>query len=198
MAQFVVIGARGWLHPGWEGEYYPDDMPPEWRLDYYAHLFRSVLVPWEDWRGIDDVTQWTEDVGDEFRFFLELPCDAGEQARQRLETLAVQFGSCWGGLLVTGDTMVTDFDGLPPGIVARDGEGQACAWRDGRNCRGARIGLVGDDVAAGDLRTLKERIVAFMTQGDDDAILYLFFEGRPPSVRSMQDAATITEILGVA
>ena len=75
----LSIGARGWLHPAWQqglrGGFYPEDLPPEWRLDYYANEFRQVLVPADDWQQADSdaIELWSEAVDPEFRFYIELP-----------------------------------------------------------------------------------------------------------------------------
>jgi uncharacterized protein YecE (DUF72 family) len=39
----VLIGACGWQHNDWTGEFYPDDLPEEWRLGYYAHEYQVSI-----------------------------------------------------------------------------------------------------------------------------------------------------------
>lgn len=70
----MLIGARGWDHPAWVGEFYPDDLPPDWRLSYYANAFRALLVPAEDLHRADPdlLGQWTADVPEAFAFYLEV------------------------------------------------------------------------------------------------------------------------------
>ena len=47
------MGAFGWDHEQWRWQYYPDDMPSDWRLAYYANDFESVLVPFNIWSELD-------------------------------------------------------------------------------------------------------------------------------------------------
>ncbi len=48
MLENVEVGAMGWACEA----FYPEDMPSEWQLEYYANHFSAVLVPstqWPDW-----------------------------------------------------------------------------------------------------------------------------------------------------
>ena len=66
------LGAVGWDHDRWCGEFYPDDLPREWRLTYYANEYRTVLIPEVYWldRNISEFLKWYEDVPENFRFYL--------------------------------------------------------------------------------------------------------------------------------
>lgn len=44
----MLVGAVGISGMGWD-EWYPEDLPPEWRLGYYANEFQVVLIPESDW-----------------------------------------------------------------------------------------------------------------------------------------------------
>ena len=70
-----MIGTRGWsdVVPG--DEFYPEDLPLEWRFSFYSNNLRSVLVPQELWPTTSrtDVGEWLNDSDPAFRFVLELP-----------------------------------------------------------------------------------------------------------------------------
>jgi len=74
-----MIGTRGWEHAPWLGDFYPDELPPDWRFCYYSNNLRSVLVPQELWpeTGRAQVAQWAEDSDPAFRFVIELPATLG-------------------------------------------------------------------------------------------------------------------------
>ena len=74
-ARGLRLGVRGWRHAHWMHSYYPDDLPEDWQLSYYANEFSSVLVPASYFVEAHDVAQWLEDVPDSFRFYFELPAD---------------------------------------------------------------------------------------------------------------------------
>jgi hypothetical protein len=102
-APAVRIGAVGWDHDAWQGPYYPDDLPPDWRLAYYANEHAAVLVPSRDWTraGPQAWDRWVEDVPARFRFLLELPRPAAglAGALQRLEPCARALAERLGGVL---------------------------------------------------------------------------------------------------
>ncbi|WP_296753726.1 DUF72 domain-containing protein [Thiobacillus sp.] len=76
-ANLVLVGAVGWLHPAWEGAFYPDDLPAEWRLSYYNTQFEAVYLPASLWQDASPETwaAWLADTLEGFHFVLE-PGDA--------------------------------------------------------------------------------------------------------------------------
>ncbi len=74
------VGAYDWEHEHWQGRFYPQDLPDDWRLGYYANVFSSVLVPEAKWSALNvDFEQWEEDVHNDFRFYFLLD-EASEKA----------------------------------------------------------------------------------------------------------------------
>jgi len=70
----IRVGACDWQHPQWQNCFYPDDLPQDWRLSYYANEFSTVLVPQSQWQASwqaegADFEQWAEDVPEGFRFY---------------------------------------------------------------------------------------------------------------------------------
>jgi hypothetical protein len=60
-------------------EFYPEDLPDDWRFCYYSNEIRSVLVPFGDIFSADP-QQWREDCDDAFRFIFECPIDDSANA----------------------------------------------------------------------------------------------------------------------
>jgi hypothetical protein len=85
----VVVGARGWQHRGWEGTYYPTDLPAQWRISYYANDFSGVMVPEREWRRIspEQLRRWRNDTPEGFGFFLETTDPGAHDAVQAAEAL---------------------------------------------------------------------------------------------------------------
>lgn len=91
----IKIGARGWRHLAWQGEFYPDDMPHEWWLTYYSNEFNCVLVPWDYLQDIqpEDLQIWVDDTYEAFTFYLELAVSASsEHVDQILSVLGPRLG----------------------------------------------------------------------------------------------------------
>ncbi|PKM45781.1 MAG: hypothetical protein CVV05_05845 [Gammaproteobacteria bacterium HGW-Gammaproteobacteria-1] len=103
----MFIASLGWDHAGWCGSFYPDDLPPEWRLAYYANEFRAVVVPAALWRGADAGTaaQWATDTAEGFRFLLEAAAGAPPAA------LVQALGERYGGTAGPGGRAVARWEG---------------------------------------------------------------------------------------
>jgi hypothetical protein len=65
----------GWELPGWEQSFYPDDLPLDWRLTYFANELSAVMVPSQSWgkASASQLRTWYEDVHEGFRFYLDDP-----------------------------------------------------------------------------------------------------------------------------
>ncbi len=101
----LLLGLRGWPHPEWEGDYFPEDLPAEWQFAYYANEAGCLLLPAEDWLALspDELTEWLEDCPSWFRFYLEWPnAESSPAAGERLEI----FGGQVGAILDAGDRPV--------------------------------------------------------------------------------------------
>lgn len=96
----VHVGAAGWEESKPSG-FYPDDLPPDWRLTYYNNFFSCVYLTYAEWSSQQDATlkQWLNDVLPRFRFVLQLP-EAGPSVAdiEKLQGLGEQVG-----LLVAGN-----------------------------------------------------------------------------------------------
>jgi hypothetical protein len=92
----LLLGLRGWPHPEWRGDYFPEDLPPDWEFAYYSNEAGCLLLPAADWLALDAETleDWLDSCEDGFRFYLEPP--AGPFPLERLHG----FGDRLGGVLV--------------------------------------------------------------------------------------------------
>ena len=98
----IEITTRGWDRPDWIGTFYPDDLPEEWRLSYFANVFGTVLVPLDLRRGSDRqvLAGWAADVPDGFGFYLETAAAPTQQERSRAaESLGTRL---WGWVSLAG------------------------------------------------------------------------------------------------
>ena len=101
----IQVGTFGWQHEKWNGSFYPEDMPEDWQLDFYANTYRVVLVPekqWCSWSS-DEIAETVEAVEGEFSFFFELVSIEDETTVQALEVIAKEFGELAAGIVVFGD-----------------------------------------------------------------------------------------------
>ena len=204
----VETGALGWQHEAWNDTYYPEDLPEDWRLDYYSHHFNFVVIRQVEWRQAtrDDITQWLEDVPDDFLFYLSV--DAGNPDSGLLDQLLLItsiMGKRLSGILPGGmkqhvpNEMIMELSRLVTVYVdVDDSSGMAgnikYCWRPGRKVAGAALGILPAESTI-DMRGMRVCIQEFLAQGEEDQDLRLVFEGEPPSVKAMQDAQVIIEML---
>lgn len=74
-APAVTIAAAGWQDLADAAAYYPDDLPDDWRLAYFANEHPAVYLPADRWQPVPVAVlrSWHDDVNAAFRFFLEWP-----------------------------------------------------------------------------------------------------------------------------
>ncbi|MFA7094871.1 MAG: DUF72 domain-containing protein [Gammaproteobacteria bacterium] len=221
----LILGARGWEHAGWDGVFYPADLPPEWRLAYYANEFQTVLVPEECWRDCTpaQVAGWGADVRPGFSFFLELTCDPARAAafvddcaalRERCAALAERMG----GLILRFARLPAprELEALPAclpalhpvSLVLPDGvsppeasaplmwSGAAPCWMPGRGLGKSGTGLMTIEDGKYTQRGLRREVESFLKQARGVERAFLFFQGDPPGVQALRDAAVMAELLG--
>ena len=90
----IHVGAVGWNPDNARG-FYPDDLPPEWRLAYYNSFFSCVYLPYPVWGHADNATigSWRDESLPRFRFVLEAP-PGGQAAgwREKLDVFGEHLG----------------------------------------------------------------------------------------------------------
>ncbi|MEW5837901.1 MAG: DUF72 domain-containing protein [Pseudomonadota bacterium] len=98
----ISLGAWGWEHAEWVGTFYPDDLPPEWRLTFYSNEFDAVGLYAAGWMTppVAALEQWLEDTHADFRFHLVMPSmvlkgdeDVFSDIAERLNLLRPRLGS---------------------------------------------------------------------------------------------------------
>lgn len=141
---------------GWDpvarDSFYPDDLPEDWRLAYFATRFPGVLIPGELWLGAAPgvFSTWVGDTPGHFRFFLDLTGEV--PARPDAATASRALGERLGGLVGDdsvlrrfGGSGITRFRRVAPGarMVRENGQGLAIEAPEGliADLRAARAWL---------------------------------------------------------
>jgi len=76
-SQRILIGASGWLHSGWQEQFYPEDLPQDWQLAYYGNEFPVVLIREQEWQQ-GEVENWLDETDELPLFIAELPLAKSE------------------------------------------------------------------------------------------------------------------------
>lgn len=53
-------------------DFYPDDLPSEWRFDYYAHFFKALLLRLDTDENLPEILQELQATEDEFELVLSI------------------------------------------------------------------------------------------------------------------------------
>ena len=97
----VLVGAARWQVDRWQSEYYPEDLPVEWQLSFYANEFNTVLLDcrhYNDTQSMNALGEMLEDCHEGFRPVLyvavaEVEPKHVERLLQWLEALDADMGS---------------------------------------------------------------------------------------------------------
>lgn len=173
--------AVGWEHTAWSGGFYPDDLPDEWRLTYYANEFPGVLVPTERWQYVGDevLQEWVDDVHESFGFFLELAQTAPTVEEQRRAALL-------------GDHFVAWV--VPQGSQADDGV--TPCYLDGLT--GSRLAFQVDAERLGDLKAARHLLERLADQASGNRELPIFLRGSGWQVERLRQLSQLSQLLGLA
>jgi hypothetical protein len=216
----MLIGACGWTHEAWAGSYYPDDLPSDWRLGFYANEFPVVLVTRNEWERADaDPQQWCEDSDSSLLFVSEVTADDPSDAEMQIRQIRLLGERCTGILWRT--TLHNDapalnvlLNGAGPALPVCVDFGEALpdeavrsllrkrqtgwCWHGNDDSTGLQIGplsiarVASDDA---DLRQLRRLVETCLAAVHDDRWVILLFDGNPPEVERIQKAGVIMGLL---
>jgi hypothetical protein len=197
----ILFGSAGWDHADWQGPFYPDDLPVDWRLSYYANEFSVVLVPLSVW-NTGDCSGWHDDVPESFRFVLDishLPADEG--ALKRLKVCVEGLGDRLAGV-VSWSTLPNELAGQIESEYGSDllmkpsSDAISPAMDLGRASNSALVCLLLPDELGRDLVAFRAVMEPLLNaEGPCRAVMF-FFSGEPPAIKVMKDAEVLCQLLG--
>lgn len=214
----ILIGAAGWQHAQWQGDFYPAGLPDEWQLGFYGNEFRVILLPAAQWPvDVQAVRQLLLNTGDSPVFVCELPaarCDSELLAENRQVLHA--FGSRLLGVIiplagvkatpalasVLAETFRVCIDAGPATqqatAILRQDERLGLCWygegddRDLQHGRLACARIRSEGMTPRGVRRVLETLLAAQ---DPQRFLVLIVEGAPPSIEVMRQALLLVDLL---
>ncbi len=143
----LQVGAYGWDHESWVGNFYPEDMPAEWRLDFYANSFRTILVPQSVWSLWDEeqIEEVAEAVEGEFGFYFELKGRPSAEQLSQLAQITKQFHKLAQGIVLFSEESFSEqtLGGLPVTLFSKTQRLNGWCWQhEGWSCSGNPCGVV--------------------------------------------------------
>ncbi|QKT02903.1 hypothetical protein HUS23_03305 [Ectothiorhodospiraceae bacterium 2226] len=214
--QRLCWGAWDWRHASWQGRYYPDDLPQDWRLAYYANDFACLGVPLDAWYpdAVAGAQVLREAAVAGFRCVVEAPpgLEAAGPAREALRALADGLGEHLAAVLVPVEhthgparRAALDWAGtLAPALAAAPVDGLPGVWRPEAPCEAVGAVLVArvPIAALPDLATVRgvvEQVLA--AAGERPAVLLVeeapAAAGQAPATERLRELGIIAQLLGV-
>jgi len=181
------FGTLDWRQSDWSQSYYPEDLPEEWQLGYYANELSAVLLEPAAWcdQGEQALAGWQDETHPGFRFYLLVDATVDVQAQTRR---AAALGDRLGGLLWPEAP-------APAGVLApmADLPERVRGWGD---AQGLRLALL--DVAGLDLRQRRGLLDALAPRLDDarSTAVILVAPGLTPA--DAHELQTVAELMGLA
>ena len=93
-SRFRLAAIQDHASPAWKS-FYPEDLPSDWVLAYYAHFWRELLVPAHAWQTWLEDRRWLDEAPEGLRLYFQVPDGCGNEGLE----LASRFGARLGGLL---------------------------------------------------------------------------------------------------
>jgi hypothetical protein len=168
-SRWIGVAALDWESAGL-ANFYPEDVPDDWHLTWYANVSMAVVVPPSRWLSADAalVAQWREQTHENFWFYLQ--CETTEQVTQA-SVLCAAFMGKFAGLIVSAG-VVGDTPSVPVLIL---GESSLL-------------------LAAKDLRAARIEINAWLASFNGDHGLVILNDTLAAQIKEVQ---TLLELMGV-
>ena len=196
----LQIGAFGWQNEAWKGEFYPDDLPEEWMLDYYSNMYRTVLVPekvWMDWDS-EQIEEVADAVEEPFAFYFEVQESCQEGKERQLAQIAEEFTYKAAGVVLFSESAAVQSScaGLPVTLVSKSQTLPGWHWvNEGYTCSGALCGVV--DVVSDDAKQQTALLQSYMQNLPAGALGgALLVKTDSVKIKQLFNLKTIGEFLG--
>lgn len=130
----LIIGTQGWESETWLDFFYPENMPEDWRLDFYSNFFECVLVEESVWKA------WTEEELEElvelfeeevFWFFFEVSSVLTDQDVIQLEKMKWYLKDRATGIVLkeTNQNLPEGLSGYSVTLVSKTDKRDGWCWK---------------------------------------------------------------------
>jgi len=196
----LQIGTYGWQYDSWIGEFYPEDIPKDWQLDYYSNAYRVVLVPeqvWLNWTE-DDFEEVLDTVEGDFGFYFEVADELVSSKKVQLDKIVSVFSEAAKGVVVFSEkeNVASAYCSLPATLISKSQVLPTWQWKAGElTCSGEPCGVVFElTIQPKEQTALLKSFVDSFPSGYEGAPL--FVRGDEINMEQVYNLKTIGEFLG--
>lgn len=179
------LGSYGWQHPHWLPSFYPDDLPEDWRLGFYANEFSAVMVPAHYGLSDYDVEQWREEVPARFRFYLEYSSSVDAPT---FASRCAEFGPLLAGVISPVDPLID----LPCPLYLLADTDQSVTLLKPANGEAPALAII--ELGSADLRQQRKWLDHLHLQSDDLAAVLL--SDKHLVIEKLQAFKSLIELMG--
>ncbi len=196
----LQVGTLGWNHANWVGGFYPDDMPEDWWLDYYANLYRVVLVPQQEWLRWDreELEEIEDAVEGEFSFYFQIVGSIDNESERKLSVIVDELAELAVGAVVFADASHIDHTicGLPVTQISKSESIGEWQWQtEGIICSGNPFGWINDLTT--DPKQQPDVVRSFMQSLPNGVMgAPLIVNSQNLNIQQLQNLKTVAELLG--
>jgi hypothetical protein len=181
----LLVTTRGWDHPGWQDSFYPDDLPEDWRLAYFANSFAAVLLPASLLSGLEVATirDWLAEIEGDFVFYLEADTSSDKLAAFAGRLAGILAESATQDVRVFKEDKDISLPNAPNSslFVSNDGEECFCLYRPSMELT---------------MRELRVDIEAILAASKTAKRCVLCWDTKSPLAGVLENAKVIAELLG--
>ena len=202
----VHLGTLGWEFPAWQQDYYPEDIPSDWKLAFYANDFSALVLPESFWQGerLQAVVEQLEDIDPGFSVYCLLQSELPESAlllaaKQSLADYFAGFIVMRSGLNSLPE-LVYDSDFIFPADSSVDSV-NACYWSElpvNTDKKLCMLSLTGQS----DLKSLRQMFSSVQPQLATDRDVLVMVNAEPdssgPDISYLQQLRTLLELMAIA
>lgn len=196
----ISVGVFDWGHFPANDDFYPQDLPAEWRLSFYANEFDGACIsPGTLIKKSDDLGEWLEDLDQNFKlsFYLQ------SKSQLQLVTDAVVASSINVSNLIydTGKSELTTYLNSNRQVLCSAGVkvapriiGFTGLWRPNTETTDpSAIALFPGDAS---LRQYRQWIEQWLQDVDDKNELTLWLEGETTGYQTLVECRSLVELMG--
>jgi len=221
----VLMGACGWNHEAWLDNFYSEDLPEDWRLGFYSNEFPVVYVAAEQWLGSENLSEWSEDVAESFRFILEISAEVLEDQQRfscAIEKAKILNEFCLGLVFQLNQNICNDTNSFADRLKLAQAQAPVCVntnnialtkefaeilakynvaevWNGQSESTEytQRGSLAISHISADklDMKSLRKIIEHCLAVSNEDCVSVLCLDGNPPSLELLRQADIILNLL---
>jgi hypothetical protein len=105
-AELRLGAVRDDASPAWAA-FYPEGLPDDWRLPFYAHYWKDLLVLSRDWTRFVSAPGWLDEAPEDLRLYIEVPASE-QEVNFAMQALADALGTRLGGFLLERENLAAN------------------------------------------------------------------------------------------